>query len=141
MKDLSAERMIAPPIASSSGVRPAATSFCIELRMPEGSDSSRFKISRQPTTAPSAIATAHTSPMAASSRARQMEWPKIPCLFYSLAVPTSASGARKASFSHSMVFSSARNSQEKPASRRRAATPRSLSSPIVETVKLAKAER
>jgi len=96
-----------PPIASSSGTRPADTSFCMELRIVAGSDGKVARIFPRSTAAPSATATAQASPTADSSRARHAESAKIPCLSMSLAVPVSANGPRNASLLHRIVFSSA----------------------------------
>jgi hypothetical protein len=59
-------RRMGPAMASSSGARPAATSFCIELRKASGAPSSAARIGSGATSAPSAIPTAQASLMQAS---------------------------------------------------------------------------
>src|SRR5215211_4461295 len=54
-------RRIGPAIASTSGGRPAATSFCIELWKPSGAPLSVARIGSGATLAPSAAPTAQAS--------------------------------------------------------------------------------
>jgi hypothetical protein len=54
----------------------------MELRIVAGSDARVARIFPRSTAAPSATATAQASPTADSSRARQAESAKIPCLSY-----------------------------------------------------------
>jgi hypothetical protein len=61
-----------PAIASSSGTRPATTSFCIELRKASGAPSSAARIGSGATWAPSATPTAQASLTHPSRRVHHM---------------------------------------------------------------------
>jgi hypothetical protein len=99
-------RRMGPTMASSSGVRPAATSFCIELRRESGAPSSAARTGWGVSLAPSAIATEQASVTHDSRRecqpASDRTAPSVP----PEAVVDRANGARKHSLPQSIDASS-----------------------------------
>jgi hypothetical protein len=93
-------------MASSSGLRPAATSFCIELRRASGAPSSAARIGWGVSLAPSVIATKQASVTHASRRKCQLVSDRTAPSVPTEAVVARANGARKQSLLQSIVTSS-----------------------------------
>src|SRR5262249_41149392 len=108
---------IGPAIASSSGARPAATSFCIELLNAPGTLSSRCFVPSASMRAPAAMAAAQASSVQARRSARRGGWSRTSPSEAAAALVDSASGARKTSLVQRRGVSSSKGWTEIPSRR------------------------
>src|SRR3712207_5398508 len=113
-------RRMGPAIASTSGGRPAATSFCIELRKASGTPSNDARIGSGATLAPSATPMAQASLTHPSNPVHRPGSERTTPSGPPEAVVASAKCAKKQSLLQSIVTSSSLTSQPNP-------TPRSSS--------------